>query len=123
MSFFLRELTQSIAPARDRVVWEECACPLCGHAGCSPLVEAPDRMPGAGGMWFMVVQCHECGLCYTNPRPSPASIGLFYCGDYAPHQVLDERRLKRSHWWHRLPLLRNRQDRLRRQMPRHGEGR
>lgn len=123
MSFYLRELTHSVAPARDQVDWEECGCPLCGNANCSPLVEAPDRTPGGSGMWFMVVQCHECGLCYTNPRPSQASMGLFYRGDYAPHQVLDERRLKRSHWWHRLPLMRNRQDRLRRQMPRHGERR
>ncbi|HEV3204289.1 MAG TPA: hypothetical protein VGY77_07900, partial [Gemmataceae bacterium] len=51
------------------IVWEETACPLCGSRRWIPLIEAPDNMPGNGGLWFAVVRCPECDLCFTNPRP------------------------------------------------------
>jgi SAM-dependent methyltransferase len=68
------------------VEWEETACLLCGSRHSSLLIEAPDCQPGTTGLRFAVVQCHECGLCYTNPRPSPLSIGQFYPPLYRPHQ-------------------------------------
>ena len=60
---------------RPEVDWEEPRCPLCNSTEASLLVEAPDPMPGGSGLWFAVTQCQDCGLCYTNPRPSPAAIG------------------------------------------------
>ena len=74
-------------PAAVKVEWDEVDCPLCGSARSSVLLEAPDLSPGSSGLWFAVVQCHDCGLCYTNPRPSPASIGQFYPEVYRPHRT------------------------------------
>ena len=51
----------------------------------SPLVEAPDRMAGTSGLWFLVVQCDDCGLCFTNPRASHQSMTQFYASAYPPH--------------------------------------
>jgi SAM-dependent methyltransferase len=69
------------------VEWEEPDCLLCGGQRWTPLLEAPDRAPGGAGLWFAVVQCLDCGLCFTNPRPSEASIGQFYPATYAPHHL------------------------------------
>jgi SAM-dependent methyltransferase len=69
------------------VEWQEADCPLCGGGRSSVLLEAPDLSPGSSGLWFAVVRCPDCGLCYTNPRPSPASIGQFYPDVYRPHRT------------------------------------
>lgn len=99
------------------VDWEECACLLCGSSAFTPLVEAPDRAPGARGFWFMVAQCDRCGLCFTNPRPSPEAMSAFYAAEYQPHQLPPERR-QHAHWYERL-----RPGRLRKRLKPQGEGR
>src|SRR5437764_15353414 len=98
MSYYLREPMDRAEKAGAAVDWEECACLLCGSANWSPLVEAPDRAQGGQGLWFMVVQCHDCGLCFTNPRPGPDGIERFYPADYAPHHVA-ERATQGPRWW------------------------
>lgn len=73
--------------ARPRVAWEETACPLCGRDEAALVLEAPDPVPAGGaGLRFAVVRCEGCGLTYTNPRPTPATIGGFYPPDYQPHR-------------------------------------
>src|SRR5437588_3368376 len=104
MSFFPRDLAvPSLSPGRA-IEWEEPSCLLCMSRNWSALVEAPDSAPGGTGLWFVVVQCQECGLCFTNPRPSPDCIGRFYPAAYRPHRI---RRKKRAglgsrllHAWH-----------------------
>jgi 2-polyprenyl-3-methyl-5-hydroxy-6-metoxy-1,4-benzoquinol methylase len=49
------------------------------------LIEAQDPLGGDQGLWFAVVQCDGCGICFTNPRPNTSSIGAFYREDYGPH--------------------------------------
>ncbi|MBA4067575.1 MAG: hypothetical protein C0501_28480 [Isosphaera sp.] len=73
--------------ARPPVVWEDTACPLCGHDDAAVLTEAADPTPGGAGLRFAVVGCRHCGLAYTNPRPTPATIARFYPPGYAPHDV------------------------------------
>src|SRR5437588_3972751 len=93
MSFFPRDLAvPSLSPGRA-IEWEEPSCLLCMSRNWSALVEAPDSAPGGTGLWFVVVQCQECGLCFTNPRPSPDCIGRFYPAAYRPHRI---RRKKRA---------------------------
>jgi SAM-dependent methyltransferase len=88
---------QSAAPTLE---WEETHCPLCDGTTWSPLIEAADPLPTVDGLWFMVVQCHECGLCFTNPRPGLGSIGKFYPSTYVCHRRPDNhgrrRRKKRD---------------------------
>jgi SAM-dependent methyltransferase len=101
------------------VEWEEPDCLLCGGQRWTPVLEAPDHAPGGTGLWFAVVQCLDCGLCFTNPRPSSASIGQFYPASYAPHHLPSARRRSKAG---RLPPW-SRPRGVRRSMTWHGEGR
>jgi SAM-dependent methyltransferase len=65
------------------IAWEECVCLLCGNAAYTPVYESADRH---SGLRFLIVQCSECGLCFTNPRPDAVSIQRFYPADYFGHQ-------------------------------------
>jgi SAM-dependent methyltransferase len=87
------------ADIRPDVHWEEPRCLLCNSRDAAMLIEAPDPLAGTGGLWFAITQCQDCGLCYTNPRPSADSISQFYPDDYAPHHKSP----KRARWW-RWPL-------------------
>jgi 2-polyprenyl-3-methyl-5-hydroxy-6-metoxy-1,4-benzoquinol methylase len=58
---------------------EETACPLCDNRASDPVVES-------AGSACRVVRCRDCGLAYTNPRPTPHAIGQFYPDDYTPYQ-------------------------------------
>ncbi len=116
MGFFAREV--DIRPAAaNGVEWEDCACPLCDGVKSSPLVEAPDRLAGDKGLWFAVVQCADCGLCFTNPRPSARTLPQFYPADYAPHQ----KHATPTSWWRRLLPRVWRNDR--KVLPLEGQGR
>jgi len=119
MSYFPRVLA---APAPTRglpIDWEEADCPLCASRAHQLLVEGSDAAAIGEGLCFAIVQCQECGLCFTNPRPSPATIGQFYPpGAYGPH------RLPRSHAGDRwLPGWRWARGKERHALPWHGEGR
>ncbi|GIW80902.1 MAG: hypothetical protein KatS3mg105_2709 [Gemmatales bacterium] len=73
------------------VEWEETVCLLCGCARWTHVVEAPDRAEGGSGLWFAVVRCVDCGLCFTNPRPSRQTISRFYPSHYQPHRLKSKR--------------------------------
>jgi 2-polyprenyl-3-methyl-5-hydroxy-6-metoxy-1,4-benzoquinol methylase len=81
-------LEDRFAIADDQeVAWEETHCPLCGRDDATPIAEAADPTPVAGpGLRFAVVRCRHCSLAYTNPRPSPTTIGRFYPPGYTPHE-------------------------------------
>jgi SAM-dependent methyltransferase len=116
MGFYARDLEAPAEQSRLGIEWEETGCLLCGGIRCSPLVEAPDRAPGSAGLWFVVVQCQDCGLCFTNPRPSIDSIGQFYPVGYSPHHLPEARKPRR--WWSRWRSASERKT-----LTWHGEGR
>ncbi len=118
MSFFPRDLPAPVSAAEPVVEWEEPDCPLCQGRQRATLVEAPDAAPGGTGLWFAVVQCQDCGLCFTSPRPSERAIGRFYPPAYAPHQPQRKERPARNR-----SLAWRRSSRERRQLPWHGQGR
>jgi|SRR5579871_280202 len=95
MSFFPFELAAA-PPSGPSVEWEETNCLLCNGRRWFTLLEAPDCTTGGSGLWFAVVQCQDCGLCFTNPRPTPASLSQFYPNEYRPHQL---RASVRTHAW------------------------
>lgn len=84
------------------LAWEEPSCLLCGSRRRSPVVEAPDHLAGGGGPRFIIVQCAECGLCFTSPRPSSALIGSFYPAGYHSHRTSRTRLLRG--WWRSFPF-------------------
>ena len=103
------------------IQFEETSCLLCGSSDASRLARAVDPQDARGDAGCAVVQCHNCGLCYTNPRPTFHSIDRLYRSAYAPHQVPDDfaaRRRRRTWWSQRMARLRGR-----RQIPWHGQGR
>ncbi len=119
MGFLPTELDEPAPAPRLGIEWVDSDCPLCGGRRWTPLVEAPDRLAGASALWFLVVQCADCGLCFTNPRPNPGTIGRFYPADYAPHR--DKPRKPR--WWHQLWLWKPIGPSARRYLPVEGQGR
>jgi 2-polyprenyl-3-methyl-5-hydroxy-6-metoxy-1,4-benzoquinol methylase len=121
MGFFACGLNGKADTSRPVIDWEEPRCLLCNSDRASILLEAPDPLPGDGGLWFAVNQCQDCGLCYTSPRPSAKAMGQFYPHHYPPHQKTAGRRRFRG--WRRLLGWRlGRRDPLE-GLPLHGQGR
>ncbi len=52
------------------------ACPLCGSAQFSPVLQGFDFDCGTGD--YQVDQCQACGMCFTNPQPVPQDVPLLY---------------------------------------------
>lgn len=98
MSFFPRTLASPTAASRPAIEWEEVNCLLCGGRRWACLVEAPDTAQAGRGLWFSVVQCQDCGLCFTNPRPSRRSIVQFYPQEPYSPQRLARQRSQGSRW-------------------------
>jgi SAM-dependent methyltransferase len=94
--------------------WEHTDCPLCGGPRQAPVLQAADPT-SEGGPSFAVVRCPDCGLCFTNPRPTPASIGRFYPNSYRPHTL--------PRWKRRRPTPRGRPGKERQTLPWVGQGR
>ncbi len=114
MSLIPNDVTAPLHLPAKQVEWEEASCLLCGSRHSSTFLEAPDLTPGGSGLWFAVVQCSTCGLCFTNPRPTLDCMGQFYPEVYRPHRI------------RRPGLHRGRPSRHRREreaLPWHGEGR
>src|SRR5262249_9129498 len=121
MSLFPRDAAGRVAAAGPVIEWEESNCLLCGGRDWSALVEAPDTTAGGTGLWFAVVQCEACGLCFTNPRPTCETIGRFYPSIYRPHRTSTSRRRRR---W--LPIwltTRRSRHKERQELPWQGRGR
>jgi SAM-dependent methyltransferase len=78
MSYSQRVMEAPVSSPGVAVEWEEAGCLLCASRRWLPLVEAQDPAPVGPGLYFAVVQCQGCGLCFTNPRPSEASTAQFY---------------------------------------------
>ncbi|MEO6435832.1 MAG: class I SAM-dependent methyltransferase [Tepidisphaeraceae bacterium] len=65
--------------------FENVACLLCGggtfavtHKGRDWILHHP--------VTLRIVRCNDCGLHYTNPRPTLDRLGDYYPGEYAPYQ-------------------------------------
>jgi 2-polyprenyl-3-methyl-5-hydroxy-6-metoxy-1,4-benzoquinol methylase len=98
MSFFPRDLAAPAAISGPAIEWEEPNCLLCSGRRWSQLVEAPDTIEGGSRLWFAVVQCQDCGLCFTNPRPNLQSIGQFYPPAYWPARAASPHDRKATGW-------------------------
>jgi SAM-dependent methyltransferase len=59
-------------------------CPACGGGAFSPYIQSKDQL--VSQQTFQIVQCRQCQLLFTNPRPTPESIGSYYKSDaYISH--------------------------------------
>jgi SAM-dependent methyltransferase len=87
MSFSPCDLTFPEEHPGPEIEWEEPNCLLCGNRRWTHLIEAPDNTPQSKNLWFAVVQCQDCGLCFTNPRPDGQTISQFYPASYRPRRA------------------------------------
>ena len=63
----------------------EADCALCGRNDAKLMFVGKDKLHKKNGC-FSVVRCNQCGLVYTNPRPTEETIQHFYPSDYVPYQ-------------------------------------
>src|SRR5947209_5237735 len=97
MGYALRDRAIETEPLFPRIDWEDCPCPLCGGSEHAHKLEAPEPAAAARARWFLIVECRHCGLCYTNPRPTPDCLARLY----PPRQPLpsEHTRLTHRRWW------------------------
>ena len=60
-------------------------CDLCGSYSSTTIASQTDLIHNSTAEIFNVVRCNDCGLNYTNPRPSPDEIGKYYSETYTFH--------------------------------------
>ena len=70
-------------------------CPLCGTDNHEVVLRGRDLLHGLPGC-FQVVQCKNCSLRFTNPRPTAEYMQRYYPDDYAPHLGLPDRSSRRG---------------------------
>ncbi|MDD2725319.1 MAG: class I SAM-dependent methyltransferase [Methylovulum sp.] len=56
----------------------------CGSLLTKKILAGNDWLNNLPGE-FQVVQCRDCGLLRTNPRPTPDTIGFYYPDNYGPY--------------------------------------
>jgi SAM-dependent methyltransferase len=61
---------------------ESVPCPLCGGEHHRALVVAGDRLRPGDRARYRVVRCTDCGLAFTDPRPSADEMAAFYPTSY-----------------------------------------
>lgn len=76
----LGRFTRHLAP----VEWQEVACPHCGASDFNTLLQWQDAEANAE---LSVVECRCCEMAFTNPRPTPETIGHFYPHDYSCYEL------------------------------------
>ncbi len=87
--------------SEEAVELETVDCLLCGGRNFEPVIVAPDPVTKIGGL-FQVVRCRDCGLAFTNPRPTMNSIGQFYPESYAPYSGRESDEQLPGSWRHTL---------------------
>ncbi len=73
----------------SQIMLEHVDCALCGEDNTDLLFVGRDRLHNKEGE-FGVVKCKDCGLIYTNPRPTREQMAYYYPQDYSPYQSFHE---------------------------------
>jgi len=99
---------------------ESVPCPLCGRGERRAIVAASDRLRPGSTTRYEVVRCENCGLAFTDPRPTPQEMPAFYPPSYGGREgerMLDRlegvyRRHQQREVAHWLAAVRPRQGRV-----------
>jgi SAM-dependent methyltransferase len=62
-------------------------CDLCGSTNYTIIATQTDLIHKSTKEHFSIVECKDCGLNFTNPRPSLDEIGVFYTESYTFHHM------------------------------------
>lgn len=68
-----------------KVELEKVNCNFCGSGDYSFFSEQKDLIHKVNTRKYQVVSCNQCGLKFTNPRPTKDSISYFYSNQYSFH--------------------------------------
>ncbi len=60
---------------------EKVDCNFCGAGDHRLVMEVFDQQVETGRK-FKIVECSNCGLIFTNPRPTKTEIKSYYTSDY-----------------------------------------
>lgn len=60
-------------------------CDYCGSSATTPVTRQTDKLHRTTEEFFSIVRCANCGLRYTNPRPTRQEIGKYYPEAYSFH--------------------------------------
>lgn len=60
-------------------------CDFCGSTEAAPVARQTDLLHRTTEEFFTIVRCVDCGLQYTNPRPSSDEMGRYYADGYSFH--------------------------------------
>lgn len=71
---------------------ETVACDFCGNPDYRYITKQTDLIHNTTDEYFSIVECTDCGLSYTNPRPDRLEIGKYYDLNYSFH--VSHRKLK-----------------------------
>lgn len=92
------EISRIEALQQNRAIeLEAIDCLLCGGQDHETVIVASDPVTKIGGN-FRVVRCRDCGLSFTNPRPTVHSIGQFYPDSYGPYSGREDDANSSSRW-------------------------
>jgi SAM-dependent methyltransferase len=64
---------------------ESVNCDFCGSSNHIVVARQTDKIHKSSSDYFTIVECSNCGLNYTNPRPTRESIGRYYPKKYSYH--------------------------------------
>ncbi|MCI0399527.1 MAG: hypothetical protein L0332_11145 [Chloroflexi bacterium] len=82
MTFELEEAGCALCGRREAVLLFRAQKSFMAQFACQPLRQWPEELA------FAIVRCRACGLVYTNPWPSPATLESLYASPENPlHQI------------------------------------
>lgn len=87
----------------EHINLEICDCPLCGENQFKFLFQGRDLLHNLPGE-YSVVKCLNCQFIFTNPRPTPETIGFYYPKNYGPYiltSISTSNDWSRRPWWKR----------------------
>lgn len=80
------------------------ACPICNHHEATLFLKTKDFT--VSQETFEIVQCTNCGFCYTNPRPNAQVIGKYYeSEEYISHSNTKKNVVSQLYHWVRQRAL------------------
>ena len=73
---------------------EHIICDYCGKDSFTEIAQQTDLIHKTTNEEFIIVKCDNCGLNYTNPRPSQEEIKRYYASSYSFHK-----QKSKTHLW------------------------
>jgi len=91
----------------DKFYLEHINCDFCGSGRYKTRYRKPDDWLLQSQYEFPVVECHNCGLVYLNPRPTQVTMSNFYPLNYHEDRNTESYKMRYKNQLEYLPKLTN----------------